>query len=184
MHRFRRIAILAATLAGALLGPAAAHAAPFDPLGFRLSSPVYIVNENAGEAVITITRIDTTQEAQIRYLALPGTAERGIDFEPVKAMINFLPGQASATFSIPIIDHGVQGLPKTVNIGLFGPSPIGMSVPSQAVLTILDNDPVSIVQSLAEPAGSVDAARGERPARGRAGVRRSAELVRRVRPPR
>ncbi|HWE33745.1 MAG TPA: glycoside hydrolase family 6 protein [Solirubrobacteraceae bacterium] len=149
----RRIAILVATLVGALLGPAAAHAAPFDPLGFRLSSPVYFVNENAGQAVITITRLDTSREAQIRYIALPGTAERGIDFEPVKAMINFLPGQASATFSIPIIDHGIQGLVKTVKIGLFGPSPIGMSVPSQAVLTILNNDPVSIVQSVLNPLG-------------------------------
>ena len=153
MHYVRRLAILAATLAGALLGPAAAHAAPFDPLGFRFSSPVYVVNENAGQAVITITRIDTIQEAQIRYIALPGTAERGFDFEPVKAMINFLPGQASATFSIPIIDHGVPGLAKTVNIGLFGPSPIGMSVPNQAVLTILNNDPVSIVQNLLNPLG-------------------------------
>ena len=153
VHYVRRITILAATLVGALLGPAAAQAAPFDPLGFRLSSPVYFVNENAGQAVITITRIDTTQEAQIRYIAQPGTAERGFDFEPVKAMINFLAGQASATFSIPIIDHGVPGLAKTVNIGLFGPSPIGMSVPNQAVLTILNNDPVSIVQNLLNPLG-------------------------------
>ncbi len=153
MRYARRIAILATTLAGAWLGPAAAHAAPFDPLGFRLSSPVYFVNENAGQAVITITRLNTINEAQIRYIALPGTAERGIDFEPVKAMINFLPGQASATFSIPIIDHGIQGLAKTVKIGLFGPSPIGMSIPNQAVLTILNNDPVAVVQSLLNPLG-------------------------------
>ena len=37
-----------------LLVPAAAEAAPFDLLGFRLSSPVYVVNENAGAAVITV----------------------------------------------------------------------------------------------------------------------------------
>lgn len=153
MRQLLRIGILAATLAGVLLGAAAAYAAPFDPLGFRFSSPVYVVNENAGQAVITITRLDTSKEAQIRYIALPGTAERGFDFEPVKAMINFLPGQASATFSIPIIDHGVPGLAKTVNLGLFGPSPIGMSVPNQAVLTILNNDPVSIVQNLLNPLG-------------------------------
>jgi endoglucanase len=153
MGSVRHIAILAATLAGALLGPAAAYGAPFDPLGFRFSSPVYFVNENAGHAVITITRLNTVPEAQIRYIALPGTAERGIDFEPVKAMINFLPGQASATFSVPIIDHGIQGLAKTINLGLFGPSPIGLSAPSQAVLTILNNDPVSIVQNVLNPLG-------------------------------
>jgi endoglucanase len=153
MNRVLRIATLAACLICTLLVPAVAQAAPFDLLGFRLSAPVYVVNENAGDAVITIERTDTSREAQIRYIALPGTAERGYDFEPVKAMINFLPGQASATFSIPIIDHGVPGLPKTVNIGLFSPSPIGMSTPSNAVLTILNNDPLSLVRQLLNPLG-------------------------------
>jgi endoglucanase len=136
-----------------LIAPAAGQAAPFDPLGFHLSSPVYVVNENAGDAVITIARTDTTQEAQIRYIAQPMTAERGTDFLPVKAMINFLPGQSSATFNIPIIDHGVPGLPKTVSVWLFGPSPIGMGVPDHAVLTILNNDVVSLVRDPLNPLG-------------------------------
>jgi endoglucanase len=153
MSSLRQLALAAACLVGALIGPAAAQAAPFDLLGFRLSSPVYVVNENAGNAVITIDRIDTTREAQIRYIALPITAERGYDFQPVKAMIDFLPGQASATFDVPIIDHGVPGLPTTVKIALFGPSPIGMSTPSEAVLTILNDDPLPIVQSLLNPLG-------------------------------
>jgi endoglucanase len=140
-----------------LIAPAAGQAAPFDPLGFHLSSPVYAVNENAGDAVITIERTDTTQEAQIRYIAQPMTAERGTDFLPVKAMINFLAGQSSATFNIPIIDHGVPGLPKTVSVWLFGPSPIGMGIPDHAVLTILNNDPVSLVRDPLNPLGlSVD----------------------------
>jgi endoglucanase len=157
MRVLRRTLLLAICLAGALIGPAASQAAPFDPLGFRLSSPVYAVNENAGNAVITIDRTDTSREAQIRYIANPMTAERGVDFEQVKAMINFLPGQASATFDIPIIDHGVPGLPKTVKIALFGPSPIGMGVPNQAVLTILNNDVVSVLHNPLNPLGlSVD----------------------------
>jgi endoglucanase len=101
--------------------------------------------------VITIDRTDTALEAQIRYIALPITAERGIDFEEVKAMINFLPGQASATFDVPIIDHGVPGLPTTVKIALFGPSPIGMGVPNEAVLTILNNDPGTILRNPVNP---------------------------------
>jgi endoglucanase len=147
----RRTAALAATLAGILLAPAAGHAAPFDAAGFRLSSPTYIVDENAGNAVITIERTDTSREAQIRYIANPMTAERGIDFDQVKAMINFLPGQASATFDIPIIDHGVPGVPKTVKVALFGPSPIGMGVPDTAVLTILNDDVVSVDRNPTNP---------------------------------
>jgi endoglucanase len=153
MRLVQRLAILITCLLGAALAPAASHAAPFDALGFRLSSPVYSVNEDAGDAVITIDRIDTSREAQIRYIALPMTAERGVDFEEVKAMINFLPGQASASFDVPIIDHGVPGLPKTVKIALFGPSPIGMGVPNEAVLTILENDAATIAQDPLNPLG-------------------------------
>src|ERR1700678_3211256 len=116
MNTLRRTAAFAACLAGMLIVPAAGQAAPFDALGFRLSSPAYVVNENAGNAVITIERTDTSREAQIRYIAQPMTAERGIDFRAVKAMINFLPGQSSATINVPIIHHGVPGQPKTVSI--------------------------------------------------------------------
>jgi endoglucanase len=157
MRPSRRLLTLLAGLAGSLLIPAASQAAPFDALGFRLSSPVYIVHENAGDAVITIERTDTSREAQIRYIALPGTAERAYDFKPVKSMIDFQPGQSSATFKIPITDHGVPGPPKTVKIGLFGPSPIGMGAPHNAILTILNDDPVSVSQDPLNPLGLVAA---------------------------
>jgi endoglucanase len=154
MRVLRRTAALFACLTGMLLAPAVGHATPpYDPLGFRLSSPAYVVNENAGNAVITIERTDTSREAQIRYIANPMTAERGIDFVQVKAMINFLPGQSSATFDIPIIDHGVPGLPKTVKIALFGPSPIGMGTPDTAVLTILNDDVLPVTKNPENPLG-------------------------------
>jgi endoglucanase len=154
MRVLHRTAALFACLTGMLLAPAVSHATPpYDPLGFRLSSPAYVVNENAGNAVITIERTDTSREAQIRYIANPMTAERGIDFVQVKAMINFLPGQSSATFDIPIIDHGVPGLPKTVKIALFGPSPIGMGTPDTAVLTILNDDVLPVTKNPENPLG-------------------------------
>jgi endoglucanase len=154
MRVLRRTILVAMCLAGTLIGPAVAQATPpYDALGFRLSSPAYVVNENAGNAVITIERTDTSREAQIRYIANPMTAERGIDFVQVKAMINFLPGQSSATFDIPIIDHGVPGLPKTVKIALFGPSPIGMGTPDTAVLTILNDDILPVTKNPGNPLG-------------------------------
>jgi endoglucanase len=143
MRSVRRLILLATLVVAALAAPSAASAAPLlDLTGFTLSSPLYFVNENQGAAVITVNRLNTSMEAQIRYLALPITAERDIDFAPVKGMIDFLPGQSSATFSVPIVDHGVPGLPKTVSVSLFGPSPIGLGIPSTAILTILNNDPM------------------------------------------
>jgi endoglucanase len=141
MRPVRLLILLAALVVAALAAPVAANATLLDIAGFHLSSPLYFVNENAGAAVIEVDRLDTTLAGQVRYIALPITAEKNIDFTPVKGMLDFKVGQASATFTVPIVDHGVPGLPRTINIGLFGPSPIGMGVPANAVLTILNNDP-------------------------------------------
>jgi endoglucanase len=51
---------------------------------------------------------------------------------------------ASETFSVPVVDHGVQTVPKTIQVSLFGPSPIGLASPSKAVLTILNDDPAPV----------------------------------------
>jgi endoglucanase len=153
MLRVRRLTILWLGLLGALLAPAAAHAdASTDPSGFRLESSSLTVNENAGQAVITVERADTSEEAQIRYITLGDgvpcgpaecTAIDQIDFTSVKGELDFGVGVASETFTVPIVDHGVSGVPKTIQVSLFGPSPIGMASPSKTVLTILNNDPVA-----------------------------------------
>jgi endoglucanase len=151
MPRLRRLMIVPVALLGALLAPtgALADASP-DPSGFRLESPALTVNESAGQAVITIERTDTSEDAQIRYITLGDgvpcgpaecTAVDPIDFTSVKGMLDFPVGVSSEAFTVPIVDHGVQGAPKTIQVSLFGPSPIGMASPSKAVLMILDNDP-------------------------------------------
>jgi len=145
--------IVPVAVLGALLAPAAAHAdASSDPSGFRLAASELTVNENAGQAVITVERTDTSEDAQIRYITLGDgvpcgpaecTAVDPDDFTSVKGELDFPVGVASETFTMPIVDHGVQTVPKTIQVSLFGPSPIGMASPSKAVLTILNNDPVT-----------------------------------------
>ncbi|MGH2884121.1 MAG: Calx-beta domain-containing protein, partial [Solirubrobacteraceae bacterium] len=153
MLRTRRLMILSLGLLGAILAPAAAHAdASTDPSGFRLQSSSLTVNENAGQAVITVERTDTSEDAQIRYITLGDgvpcgpaecTAVDAIDFTSVKGELDFPAGVASETFTMPIVDHGTSDVPKTIQVSLFGASPIGMASPSKAVLTILGNDPVT-----------------------------------------
>ena len=137
----------------AAAGPATAPAAAAnDPTGFRLTSSSLSVNEDAGLAWITVERSDTSEAAQIRYITLGdgvpcGTTECTAvdpdDFDSVKGELDFPAGVASEAFSVPIVDHGVQGVSKTIQVSLFGPSPIGMASPHKSVLTILDNDPVT-----------------------------------------
>jgi len=135
------------------VGPATSPAAAKnDPTGFRLESTSLTVNEDAGVAWITIERSDTSEDAQIRYITLGDgvpcgktecTAVDPDDFHSVKGELDFPVGVASEAFSMPIVDHGVQNVSKTIQVSLFGPSPIGMASPHKAVLTILDNDPVT-----------------------------------------
>jgi endoglucanase len=153
MKLFRRLTFAPVALLCALIVPAVAQAAPTpDPTGFHLDSSALYVHENAGHAVITISRTNTSVEAQIRYLTLGDgvpcgttecTAVDPYDFSSVKGMLDFPVGVASETFSVPIIDHGTQSVPKTLQVALFGPSPIGVASPSKAVLTILNDDPVT-----------------------------------------
>ncbi|HUA44790.1 MAG TPA: glycoside hydrolase family 6 protein [Solirubrobacteraceae bacterium] len=154
MERLRRVMLLPAALLCALLAPAAANAdAATDPTGFHLQSSQLFVNEDAGQAVITIERSDTSEDAQIRYITLGDgtpcgpaecTAVDGIDFTSVKGMLDFPVGVGSESFTVPIVDHGVTSVPKTIQVALFGPSPIGMASPSKGVLTILNNDQVPV----------------------------------------
>jgi endoglucanase len=151
-----RLLLLLLLLASAL-APAAAQADSYDPAGFHLQSTTLYVHENAGAAQITVERTNVSSDAQIRYITLgigvpcggtQCTAQSPYDFSSVKGMLNFPAGVASESFSVPIVDHGVFALPKTIQVSLFGPSPIGMADPSKAVLTILDDDPpVSIAAS-------------------------------------
>ena len=153
MRRLGRLLIVPAALLCALLAPAGAVAAPSpDPSGFHLQSDSLYVHENGGQAVITVERGDTSEAAQIRYITLgdgvqcgasPCTAVDPYDFSSVKGELDFPVGVASETFTVPIIDHGVQTVLKTIEVSLFGPSPIGMASPSKAVLTILDDDPAT-----------------------------------------
>ena len=171
MHWFLRLATLPLAMLCALLAPGAAHAdASADPSGFHLESTSLYVHENAGQAVITISRGDTSEDAQIRYITLGNgvscgsaecTAVDPTDFSSVKGMLDFPVGVASETFTVPIVDHGVQSVPKTIEVSLFGPSPIGTASPNKAVLTILEDDPATprdpgnpLALPVAPPAGN------------------------------
>ena len=94
-----------------LLVPAAARAsAPYDRDGFHLQSAT---TDRPGERRGRGGHDPAQQhppEAQIRYISRRDHRPAGCRLRPVKTMIDFQPGQASATFRVPIIDHGVPSL--------------------------------------------------------------------------
>jgi endoglucanase len=140
---------------------ASAAARAVDPLGFQIQVPEggLFVHENAGQAVITVTRdqLESGFAAQIRYVTSgdgynPATnapfqcgpavcTATSYDFTSVKGELDFGAGQTSSTFSVPIVDHGTPSVAKTLQVALFGPSPIGLGPVSSTTLTILNDDP-------------------------------------------
>jgi endoglucanase len=151
MQRIRRILVFMALLAASAAVPATANAFIIDPSGFRLQSAVMTVDQSAGQAEVTVVRDDTAKKAWIRYETTPGSAVRGQDYTAVKSTLEFLPGQATGTFSIPIVNHNVAEPPKTVGIALFSPFPIGMTEPHAAVLTITGGSLPSVVRDPVNP---------------------------------
>jgi endoglucanase len=157
MTTIRRLVTLGCALAAVALVPATASASAgsttVDPGGFHLTATQLTVTQNVGRAVVTIARTDTTREAQIRYTTLPGTAVREQDYTQVKSMIDFMPGQSSATFSIPIVNHNTIEVPKTIRIALFGAHSLGMGAPSTAVLTIVSGAIAATARDPLNPLG-------------------------------
>ncbi len=121
-----------------LLAPAGAAAkARHTHGGFRLTRSRLTVTQAVGAATFTIARRNARKPAQIRYMTLRGTAVAHQDYTPVRGMIPFARGQHSATFSIPIVNHGTYEANKTIRLQLFGPYRAGLANPHRAVVRIV-----------------------------------------------
>ncbi len=70
---------------------------------------------------------------------MPGTAIAGVDFTPVTAALTFVPGQTTASFSVPIIDGEDRLGQFTVLLQLSNPTGAGVGTPGSAVLIITSN---------------------------------------------
>ena len=125
-----KLAHVIAILIAALVAAAPSRAeSPYDPGGFRFSSPTYAVHENDGRAVITIVRSDTSREAHADYIAVgmghpcgaaPCTATSPADayhapgdFAFTKGTLGFPAGVSSRSFAVPIVDHHFSTISKT-----------------------------------------------------------------------
>ena len=106
----------------------------------EFTSSIYFTNENSGSALITVTRTLSIGTSTVQYATGGGSATPGVDYTTTAGTLTFNPGDTKKTFSIPILDAGITGGFKTVNLTLS--NPIGGIVDFQptAVLRINDND--------------------------------------------
>lgn len=123
-------------------------------------SAAYSVNEDAGSAFINVVRTGGTGSVvSVSYATSGGTAQGGSDYTPASGVLTFFPGETVKNFEVPITDNAITNANKTVGLTLFGP--LGGALvgsPSNAVLTIVDNDSLvsfsATAYSVSESAGT------------------------------
>ena len=119
-------------------------------LGFATSA--FNVNENATNAIVTVTRLDGhTGTVSIDATTFPGgTAVAGRDYAPFSTNLVFLDGQTSRTFTVSVTNNFVVEGNKSVFLSLSNPTGGALTTGRilSAVLTIVEDD---------QQAGSLDA---------------------------
>ena len=156
MRRAPRL-IAALCVVGCLAIPSAAQSR-LSSGGFELSAANYTVREDAGRATITVVRADTSASAHVGYIAVgtghrcgaractatpPDNGDTPADFGAAQGWLDFAPGVARGSFSIPIVDHRFATIAKTVSVGLFAAYPLGLGPRTHAILHILGDEPAA-----------------------------------------
>ncbi|MGZ4299006.1 MAG: glycoside hydrolase family 6 protein [Solirubrobacteraceae bacterium] len=130
---FRIFSVLLAACACQLALSTAAHAA------VHLSSTRYAVSEIDPQATITVQRTGSLPgDEYVRYGTHRANAVAGIDYRNVSGTLHFAPGQAQATFTIPIITRDWRGPSVHAAVYLYGSWPEKLG-PHDAKLIIEHN---------------------------------------------
>ncbi len=118
---------------------------------FNFSALQYATNENAGQAIITVTRTNgSVGQVSVDYLTRDSStspiATAGVDYTPVRGKLTFLSGQTTRSFTVPIIDDTAVEFDENIGLVLTnatGGAKLPGGAPNSiatATLTIVDND--------------------------------------------
>jgi uncharacterized protein DUF4394/Calx-beta domain-containing protein len=134
----------AATLVGTIGGGSIITDIAVIPAGtLQLSAPTYGVNENGGNAAITVKRSNgSTGSVSVNVTSSAGTATAGSDFTESTQTVTFADGDsADKTVSIPILDDAIFEGTETVNLTLTNATNGAvLGAQSTAVLNIADDE--------------------------------------------
>jgi hypothetical protein len=129
---------------GATLGAVSAAVLTIvdNEIAINFSSANFTVAETSKTATITVLRSGpTTAAVTVDYATSNGTASAGSDYTGASGTLTFTAGQASRTFTIPIINDTLDENSETVNLTLSNPTGgAQLGTQNTAVLTITDND--------------------------------------------
>ena len=108
------------------------------------------VTENAGNAVVTITRSGNVNgNASVDYTTANGSANSGSDYTATSGTLQFANGETSKTISIPILNDAFDEATESFNFTLSNPkSEVTQAVvapPATFPITITDDDALPVL---------------------------------------
>jgi hypothetical protein len=83
---------------------------------------------------------ETTDEVTVAYATSGGSATAGSDYTAASGTLTFAPGETSQSFSVAVLEDGDDEPNETVILALNDPVNATLGTPSEATLTIVDND--------------------------------------------
>jgi hypothetical protein len=106
----------------------------------QFGSDVYSAKETAGLANIAVTLdVSSSLPVTVTFASQDGTATGGEDYGVVSGTLRFDVGQMTQAFAVPVLgDTALEG-DETVRLVLSAPVHAVLGVPSEAILTIVDN---------------------------------------------
>lgn len=102
------------------------------------------VDENAGEAVVTVKRGRTLTSASVNYATQNGTAIAGSDYTTTNGVLNFAAGAREATVRIPIVNNTLGEANETFSLVFSNPTGATLGTKTSSIITIVDDDPGNI----------------------------------------
>lgn len=123
-----------------------------DDATLQLSNASVSVNESAGLATVTVTRVGdtsraatsqfaTTDSAGLQSCAIAnGKASERCDYGTAVGTVRFAINETSKTFTIPIVDDALVEGDEAFTVNLSGPTGALLGATTTATITIIDND--------------------------------------------
>jgi hypothetical protein len=144
------VTVTLSTPAGASLGspnPATVTIVDDDAAPVVQFNPAtYAVNENVGNATVTVTKTGSTQlNAVVHYATSNGTATAPADYTATSGDLTFAPNETSKTIPVPIIDDTAHELDETFTVALSSPTSATLGSATTATVTINASDSAPIV---------------------------------------
>lgn len=113
--------------------------------GLQFSAAAYRVAENAGSAVITVSRNGSAAgAASVDFRSSDGSAVAGSDYTAANGTLTFADGESgSKTFAVAITNDAASEPDETVLLTLSNATGVALGSPSSAALTIASDDVAS-----------------------------------------